>query len=110
MTETHEEHFPHEADMGVGGIGTTLLGTDGVCERCGEPILLARLRALPTARNHVQYMTEEEAGPPLMTEEERTLAVGEAETLIAAGMEEIIESDQENRAYERPAGPVQKKI
>jgi len=56
------------------------LGTYGICERCGEPI--------PLARRHVQCTTEEEAGPPLMTEEERTLAVGEAETLIAAGQEE----------------------
>ncbi len=63
------------------------LGTYGICERCGEPIRLARLRALPTARRHVQCTTGEE-GPPLMTEEERTLAVGEAETLIAAGQEE----------------------
>jgi len=28
---------------------------------------------------------------------------------ISGAMEEIIESDQENRAYEPPAGPVQEK-
>jgi DnaK suppressor protein len=64
------------------------LGTYGICIRCGEPIPLARLRALPTALVHVQCTSEEEQEPPVMTEEERPLAVGEADTLIAADQEE----------------------
>jgi DnaK suppressor protein len=35
------------------------LGTYGLCERCGEPIPVARLRALPTARVHVQCADDE---------------------------------------------------
>jgi DnaK suppressor protein len=64
------------------------LGTYGICIRCGEPIPLARLRALPTALVHVQCTREEEQGPPVMTEEERPLAIGEADTLMAADQEE----------------------
>jgi DnaK suppressor protein len=64
------------------------LGTYGICERCGEPIPIARLRALPTARVHVQCADEEGQGPPVTTEEEEPLSVGEAEELIAAGQEE----------------------
>jgi DnaK suppressor protein len=75
------------------------LGTYGVCERCGEPIPLARLRALPTARVHVQCTAEEEQGPPVTTEEEEPLSVGEAETLIAAGQEE--EPPEEAEVEER---------
>jgi DnaK suppressor protein len=63
------------------------LGTYGICERCGEPIPVARLRALPTARTHVQCVDEEEQGPPVATEEEAPLSVGEAEALIAADLE-----------------------
>jgi DnaK suppressor protein len=42
------------------------LGTYGSCERCGQPIPIARLRALPTACFHVQCLSEEEGlpGPP----------------------------------------------
>jgi DnaK suppressor protein len=64
------------------------LSTYGICERCGEPIPLARLWALPTARVHVQCVDEEERGPPVTTEEEEPLSVGEAEALIAAGQED----------------------
>ena len=64
------------------------LGTYGICERCGEPIPIARLRALPTARVHVQCADEEGQGLPVTTEEEEPLSVGEAEELIAAGQEE----------------------
>ena len=45
------------------------LGTYGLCERCGEPIPIARLRALPTARVHVQC-ADDEQGPPLDPVEE----------------------------------------
>jgi RNA polymerase-binding transcription factor DksA len=37
-------------------------GTYGVCERCGRPIPLARLRVLPEARYDVEYEEEVEAG------------------------------------------------
>ena len=63
------------------------LGTYGICERCGGPIPLARLRALPTARVHVQCVGAEEQGPPVTTEGEDPLLVGEAEALVAAGQE-----------------------
>src|SRR5919109_604825 len=41
------------------------LGTYGLCERCGEPIPAARLRALPTARVHVQCAADEEQRSPV---------------------------------------------
>ena len=37
-------------------------GTYGICERCGRPIPLARLRVLPEARYDVEYEEEVEAG------------------------------------------------
>jgi DnaK suppressor protein len=46
------------------------LGTYGLCERCGEPIPVARLRALPTARVHVECADDDEQGPPLDPGEE----------------------------------------
>jgi DnaK suppressor protein len=45
------------------------LGTYGLCERCGEPIPIARLQALPTARVHVQC-ADDEQGPSLDPVEE----------------------------------------
>jgi RNA polymerase-binding transcription factor len=41
------------------------LGTYGLCERCGAPIAVARLRASPTARVHVQCADDDEQGPPV---------------------------------------------
>lgn len=76
------------------------LGTYGICERCGEPIPVARLRAMPTARTHVQCVNEEEQGPPVATEEEVSLSVGEAEALIAADQEG--EPPEEIEVEERP--------
>lgn len=38
------------------------LGTYGICERCGRPIPLARLRILPEARYDVEYEEQVEAG------------------------------------------------
>ena len=64
------------------------LGTYGICERCGQPIPVARLRALPTARTHVHCVNEDEQGPPITTEEEEPLAVGGAEALIVDDQEE----------------------
>ena len=37
-------------------------GTYGICERCGRPIPLARLRVLPEARYDVEYAEDVEAG------------------------------------------------
>jgi RNA polymerase-binding transcription factor DksA len=37
-------------------------GAYGICERCGRPIPLARLRVLPEARYDVEYEEEVEAG------------------------------------------------
>lgn len=37
-------------------------GTYGICERCGRPIPLARLRVLPEARYDVEYEAEVETG------------------------------------------------
>ncbi len=37
-------------------------GTYGMCERCGRPIPLARLRVLPEARYDADYEKEVEAG------------------------------------------------
>jgi hypothetical protein len=42
------------------------LGTYGLCERCGELIPVARLRALPTAWVHMQC-ADDAQGPPLDT-------------------------------------------
>ena len=64
------------------------LGTYGLCERCGEPIPPARLRALPTARVHVQCAEEEEQEPPVMAADEAPLLGGKAEALIADGRED----------------------
>jgi DnaK suppressor protein len=38
------------------------IGTYGICERCGRPIPLARLRVLPEARYDVEYEEDVEAG------------------------------------------------
>jgi RNA polymerase-binding transcription factor len=48
------------------------LGTYGLCERRGEPIPAARLRALPTARVHVQC-ADDGQGPSLDTSAETPL-------------------------------------
>jgi RNA polymerase-binding transcription factor DksA len=45
-------------------------GTYGVCERCGQPIPLARLRVVPEARYDVRHEAEvelEETAPARMT-------------------------------------------
>ncbi len=36
-------------------------GSYGLCERCGRPIPLARLRALPEARYDVEHQAEVDA-------------------------------------------------
>jgi DnaK suppressor protein len=46
------------------------LGTYGLCERCGEPIPVARLRALPTARVHVECADDDEPESSLDPAEE----------------------------------------
>jgi DnaK suppressor protein len=59
------------------------LGTYGSCERCGQPIPIARLRALPTARFHVPCMGEEEGLPGAPEEEESLIATREESTVSA---------------------------
>jgi RNA polymerase-binding transcription factor len=46
-------------------LGKFALGTYGICERCGRPIPLARLRALPEARYDIQHQrdADADAGP-----------------------------------------------
>jgi DnaK suppressor protein len=81
------------------------LGTYGICERCGKPIPPTRLRAMPTARFHVQCASEEEEGPRLMTEGEEHLSAGGAETLVAAGREEEPPEDLEVEARTEQVPP-----
>jgi DnaK suppressor protein len=59
------------------------LGTYGSCARCGQPIPIARLRALPTARFHVQCMGEEEGLPGAPEEEESLIATLEESAVSA---------------------------
>ncbi len=42
-------------------LGKFAQGTYGLCEVCGKPIPLARLRAIPWARNDVQHQAEIDA-------------------------------------------------
>src|SRR5262249_26262338 len=42
-------------------LGKFALGTYGLCERCGEPIELARLRVFPEARYDIVHQAEAEA-------------------------------------------------
>jgi DnaK suppressor protein len=55
--DDHRKEQIEEIDAALERIA---LGTYGICERCAQPIPLARLRALPTARVHVQCAAEEE--------------------------------------------------
>jgi RNA polymerase-binding transcription factor DksA len=48
-----------EVEHALAKFGT---GTYGICERCGRPIPLARLRVLPEARYDVEYEEDVEAG------------------------------------------------
>jgi RNA polymerase-binding transcription factor len=59
------------------------LGTYGSCERSGQPIPIARLRALPTARFHVQCLSEEEGLPGTPEEEESPIATREESAVSA---------------------------
>lgn len=43
-------------------LGKMVVGTYGICERCGRPIPLARLRVLPEARYDVEYEEDVEVG------------------------------------------------
>jgi DnaK suppressor protein len=60
------------------------LGTYGSCERCGRPIPIARLRALPTARFHVQCIDEEEEELPRAPEEEEPPVATQEESAVSA--------------------------
>ena len=70
------------------------LGTYGLCERCGAPIPVARLQALPTARVHVQCADDEGQGSPVGPEGANPPLAGEAATVHAA-----------EQAQETPRGP-----
>jgi DnaK suppressor protein len=83
------------------------LGTYGLCERCGEPIPMARLQALPTARVHVQCAGDE-LGPSLDPVEEapvgarRGSARGGAENRLERLSADLHEfSDEEVEGYLR---------
>jgi DnaK suppressor protein len=77
------------------------LGTYGLCERCGAPIPVAWLRALPTARVHVQC-ADDEQGPPVSPGEANPLLGGEAATLHAAEQaEEAPDSREADARLER---------
>jgi RNA polymerase-binding transcription factor len=91
-----DDHRKQEIDEIDRALQRLTLGTYGIRIRCGEPIPLPRLRALPTALVHVQCTAEEELGPPIMTEEEQPLPVEEAETLISSGQADEPPEDLES--------------
>jgi len=55
--EGQEKHELDETDAAQARLEA---GTFGVCERCGQPISLARLRAMPTARHCMSCQVREE--------------------------------------------------
>jgi DnaK suppressor protein len=62
------------------------LGAYGLCDRCGEPIPVARLRALPTARVPVQCADDEEQGTDFGTAD--AASAGEGETVSPTAAEQ----------------------
>lgn len=54
----------HQLDEIEAALGRLEAGTFGVCEMCAQPIPLARLRAMPTARHCVACQASEEGGGP----------------------------------------------
>jgi DnaK suppressor protein len=62
--DTHQLLLDLQAQLGEVEHALTKFesGTYGICERCGRPIPLARLRILPEARYDVEYEEEVEAG------------------------------------------------
>jgi DnaK suppressor protein len=54
----------HQLDEITAALGRLEAGTYGVCEKCSQPIPLARLRAMPTARYCVPCQVSEEGGGP----------------------------------------------
>ena len=62
--ESHQEELDEEAELAEveHALEKFDLGTYGICEVCGRPISLARLRALPEARYDVEHEAAREAG------------------------------------------------
>src|SRR5262245_64791554 len=59
----HQEMLDLEAQLAAvkHALAKFDLGTYGMCETCGRPIPLARLRVIPEARYHVEHETQVEA-------------------------------------------------
>jgi RNA polymerase-binding transcription factor len=83
-----DDHRKQQIDEIDAALERIALGIYGICERCGKPIPAARLRAVPTARVHVQCADQDEQEPPVMTEDEAPLSAGEADALIATDRED----------------------
>ncbi|HEU5441125.1 MAG TPA: TraR/DksA C4-type zinc finger protein [Ktedonobacterales bacterium] len=60
---SHQEALDLRAELGEieHALGKFDAGTYGICEECGRPIPLARLRVLPEARYDAQHQAEVEA-------------------------------------------------
>jgi DnaK suppressor protein len=61
--ESHQEELDEESDLAEveHALAKFADGTYGICEGCGRPIPLARLRALPEARYDVEHEKAREA-------------------------------------------------
>lgn len=59
----HQTLFDQEESLAEvdHALGKFAIGTYGICEECGRPIPLARLRALPEARYDIQHQREADA-------------------------------------------------
>jgi len=59
----HQALLHHEAQLAEveHALGKFAMGTYGVCEECGQPIPLSRLRVLPEARYDMAHQDELEA-------------------------------------------------
>ena len=64
--ESHQEELAEDAELAEveHALSKFEAGTYGICEGCGRPIPLARLRALPEARYDVQHEAAREAAQP----------------------------------------------
>jgi DnaK suppressor protein len=61
--ESHQEELDEDSQLAEveHALAKFADGTYGMCEGCGRPIPLARLRVLPEARYDVEYEKEQEA-------------------------------------------------
>jgi DnaK suppressor protein len=64
--ENHQEELDEEVQLGEieHALSKIAAGTYGICEGCGRPIPLARLRALPEARFDIEHEQEQEKSRP----------------------------------------------